>query len=1855
MQIYFICSEFISNHSVWFLSLIKMIRKTVLGLKADPQNFFEDLNEDEEDDDDIFGDDSEPFPKITCTTSNLDQILTNAPCDPIQKLRESSDNLCDNKISSFDDAFSRISTILLSLTSTEFQKSDTSRQISNISSHNNINQLFHGKNIDNGNNLIKLTSLMQYRNSVSNLVYPNDDDEMIKFVPEHLATDELTDALNTYIRSNDDKLEFESLLNNKEDLKNAHKSILAQIDLVKYSKGQKVDIKSYENDQLDPQIMELIYYVLSKDDDRKISCYYLIQALDEYSKCNILPPISKLFPNSTMKDTFHSIALHLVNLFPRNPLLPSVLHKFSLYDPSALDALNLIPESDDDDFDDDDFSDSFFDTISRVQNNTPMIQLNGIFNEKQFNPLDHCKQTTSNAVTVTVYEPPSMVTFQMNDGNIQLTPNLFTDWISSLAPKTVQLSLKSSINSTMKSSLSASSPLITSKLKRHQRKQPATKEGLISLLADHSNPSKIKTSMPEINDPKLFPYHFPLVQIINSSSNSPYCQNFLFPSIIKYEFMAHQALYNNDIPRIETLLKDLCSKIPTNHPNLENIEIKPLQEKRDFSNFDGTLNDNIENAIVLSDIIIILNGRSPFTLDRALNRDFSTILPYPAKDIAKLIYYYYITFTFPPYINFRLAFALALKLSGDSTSETYLAGDFLFESIYGLSLSIPSLIPTPCVKTSLLFFADVLDRLDRYYYSALFLDSFFLCEPKYSSSSLIAQYCHQRRDMPRTLFHFSQILQSFVEQNKCEEALYVSQIITSIYHDYGMGYFSISMLAALLQKTYHISLKRNKIEKNSSRNFKTLTRSQQNVSKLPRIQIQTNPLESFEPNPTSTNALLNGISLVDLLIKARFYRLAASLLLSLQKTTENRIYRAIIDFFIMKLRIHKNNFETFVTKIPKLNMNTRRSSSGSRLSLRAATNFDSTIATILLLSRSYMNRFLFGQAIFWSEVIINSQTRLALNDLGRSYLARGFGYIYASLQMHVKSGPFSVKVPLTPIMKEISHYVDYNRYYTRADIISEAIASLKCASICFEKIGCTRKLIISTLLYVDVILHFFLDNGDLSEEDETHLDWEIDQQTKNDNENEIDLKIENKSNKYDSQILYIKPPVLETASNSVPDPTMISFEPFEISKDNIENELSVIITNNRNIITKIMYPTFILYSQIVTARFMYFMKKYDISKENFEFAFSNLKRFFASGGYILYQDLPLKIYVQIHTILEIACSILLRYDKKFINDHLVMFDLLNHASVLLNNSLRVAPAENKMPIQPSIIVSLNALKGVSSPQFPDFFTTLENSGARYQKESDIPDNALISISLLIRQIDANVKLFESQKMKEDEMHENNRELCRQLEEGSAMLRRDNSHFEIIDNDFEYLSRSCANVNQTVFVQQIHGSIVIYVPATGKQRRIILEPIKPKSQSNHSSSTSTHSSNSNSLSTIHTNIHTSTHSSSSHSSNNINTNSHNTTNCSNSESDDDDPANYYNTFTYSRKSGDVKFSSSSETFPINFMEYLCQLLIIDRGCNNKKISTKLSEKVLNGIRKTLFDGILPDSFIKNSEWKIENDSLFGSGSHFKSSLKGTLFSIAPPPKPIIFITDNYTSSIPFELLFKQCHVQRMWNFSLLTHSMAQKSTEFPTIYFLRRQSDIDLSTTRSISLINYCISSLGGQLTDVQYVNKDERAYNYVLPCFNSNKDNAYYNSKYPYCTFIEKPEIISTNDSVLNNGDNSHNEYNKNHGSASSDNNQNFLYIMSYSDLCENPVLLQKLSQQKCGTIFMFIPAQLMKEALHLIKTVFERQKKRQAYVAEMKNSGQDKDFANHERIAKNPYDFIVSLQATLIATFDCPIPLFYS
>lgn len=1219
----------------------------------------------------------------------------------------------------------------------------------------------------------------------------------IYYVPEHIASDSMSKDLNQYAKSVDQVHPISAP-------RDSHVNILAQIDIVKYYKKAKVDFSTYQIKSLDSRIASLVYFILSKTDDLHISSYYLIMCIAEFLKSPSVAPVASLFPDFKFQDIIHHLCSNLVTLFPHHPLLPSLIDKFAKVDPTAPQLLTQIV-SEDDETD----SDSFFESLKSMQNRAPVILLPGQSSTLS-NILETCQTTANDPVTITVNEPPSTMTYSLPNGASQLPPQPFVSWIESITPKVDSQVLKQLHNSAV--AIKRNDIEVDANIES-VKSQPGLPQIALQTSGDETDPQMLLLNMikdhpdnhddpiPDLKDcPELFHLQYPLLQSTNQ--NPKKCA---YPELIKWEYKLHDELMNlsHENEKVDDILKSVSKQV-----NLEGVlkfkstEIKRLSKLRDIKEVSSASSEDILTMLYLSDIEFVLDGRSPLTLKRC-GRQTPFSVSLQAFDRAGILYYFYSTKVYPPYVTYRIAFALAVNLHENMPS---VSADLIFEGIFILLNCLPTMSTFDSTRNGLLFFAELLEKLDRYYYSSLLIDAFYRNNPSDASQlTTIASFCQRNHDAARCAFYYTQALQSLVKRNQVDEALYIAQLLAQIYMDYGLYSSAISLLVQILKNSYNINIK--------DANFEI--KSSPSKNGMPTKIVKS----EFYPKPESINTLLTGISLCDSLSKLGYYKLEDKLLTEMANSTENQLFNKLINYLRTKLYLCHNEFDHFIDRITNLSIVVRRGPAGNRFSLYSASSFDTSLAILRLLVKSYIQRRMFSHAVFWSEVFISAQTNQYLRDIGYGYLQRGLALKEACSQMHMTAPPYSLHVKkLLPTMEAVASYVKDRQFKNLAELTSETASSFKAAHICLEKVGCVILTTYSSLYYIDTLLYYFVDS--LFDKDITNIstneanDINLGKDTDSDS-----MQFSDSEDNNQPAPLVISEPQLEIEDKGIPPTKQISFSPITLDNSSVIDEVSNLFRRIDQTVVRNMNPVMIIYSQILKAKLNYLQHKCSTAETLFDYAYNNISTYFACAGEFIPRHLSIKTLRIFQNILDNMCVLLLFFSSEFINDRLTVFDWRNDVQSKIQDKLRIFTKDNETEIIGNFDISSESIDAMSSMKFP-----------KLQKDELAPDDnetqknrTVESIEFCLKKINTNTKLFEAQKIPEDEMHNNNHYWCRQIKFAADQYRRENESKIPIDYHYSYCFKTIPNIRSLVFVQHIKEYIYIYVPNTGRKRRVLLVP------------------------------------------------------------------------------------------------------------------------------------------------------------------------------------------------------------------------------------------------------------------------------------------------------------------------------------------------------------------------------------------------------------------------------------------------
>ena len=255
-----------------------------------------------------------------------------------------------------------------------------------------------------------------------------------------------------------------------------------------------------------------------------------------------------------------------------------------------------------------------------------------------------------------------------------------------------------------------------------------------------------------------------------------------------------------------------------------------------------------------------------------------------------------------------------------------------------------------------------------------------------------------------------------------------------------------------------------------------------------------------------------------------------------------------------------------------------------------------------------------------------------------------------------------------------------------------------------------------------------------------------------------------------------------------------------------------------------MHPVYIIYYHSLLSKYLFLQKKIEGSKTVYDYAYNNMKKFFFNGDEIIPKDMNLQTISLFRSTLMNMGIMLLFYDKNFINDRLIVFDWLRSIQTLYQHQMRVVTEESTEVLESRLEVSINSLGPMKSLKCPDFLKALKQAGVENTKSKNEYDN-LSSISRCLSCISANIRLFETSKISEEEMHSNNCSICKQIEQIADEYRRNNEFTMPIDMTYSYVSKMFPMVQGLVFLQHLNDAIFLYRPNDGLKKRILLTSIE----------------------------------------------------------------------------------------------------------------------------------------------------------------------------------------------------------------------------------------------------------------------------------------------------------------------------------------------------------------------------------------------------------------------------------------------
>ena len=325
-----------------------------------------------------------------------------------------------------------------------------------------------------------------------------------------------------------------------------------------------------------------------------------------------------------------------------------------------------------------------------------------------------------------------------------------------------------------------------------------------------------------------------------------------------------------------------------------------------------------------------------------------------------------------------------------------------------------------------------------------------------------------------------------------------------------------------------------------------------------------------------------------------------------------------------------------------------------------------------------------------------------------------------------------------------------------------------------------------------------------------------------------------------------------------------------------------------------------------------------------------------------------------------------------------------------------------------------------------------------------------------------------------------------------------------------------------------------------------------------------------------------------------------------------------------------FQFESSVFKKSFIEALSNLIVSQPCLTPKfKFGSKFASECVK-FAQFLF-GEIP--FLKDLEDLSEpekDDSSFGDRAPLSYSKRGELSIINIKKRPLIIVSSVKLNFFPYEFMFPNCTVIRSNGFfKAFNRENTNKLIQRCSIMKWRTERDklCYISTIRSNELINAMLCSLGASDPRQVYVADFERSFPFPFALFDPMRDTEKYTQQFPFCDILPiKPGVIPDlfkSDSPM--------------------------YVLSYADLAEWPTLIDKLVDELPTATFLFIPASHITQAFKELGFIFERHAKRQAYL--QKNPSAP-DFHQQEKLIKNSYQLLATIQKTLMKKLKVPIPI---
>lgn len=1188
------------------------------------------------------------------------------------------------------------------------------------------------------------------------------------FIPERAVPQELIIEVNEYLTGkNKEKL---SLYLSKIDLDSLNDSFIVQILILKYLVDDTTPLVSYVDSEIDSRVSSLFNWILAlKQDEPKCSIAFCLNAAVDYVKSSTVAPISVFFPDFTLPNILFKLCHLLYELFPSHILVPSALHNLGQFsiDPAKIeDLINEISDIQTSD-NDSDFDNDFLEELAELRKGTSAVTIT-LQNDKITDALNLSLAAPSCEI-VAMLDPPATFTYQLLDGSDKMRSDEFNEWMlnHSLIPNRPLFITPNEVSQEVQKA--SSLPILHVTLAKNEEKDETI--NLVDIL-EKLITRKIMTvdaiSLIEnrVFDPSQYGLLLPILHIINISATKPFSQGIMTPFIINNEYKAHKALEKSDKDNFERTVELYLKKIPRDLPT---ATIEPLNPKRPQPDILSPITKNLNLIMSLIDIHLMLDSRSPLTL-----LSYPFVVPPMNKDHPAMnkewryhaLYQLYIAEEYPPYISFRAAFAIAISLVDFYPMFT---SRLLFEGIYTLLAPFPVLRSSIWCMNAFFVLGLALENTGKYMFCALAHDNALpLSDIDPTIASTAGQVAQRNSDPIRAVFYYLQALQIFLHQDKINEALYVSQVLASIYQENVQYIEGIKLLNSILSDTYHLSIR--------------LTPKQEMYWTLKPMRPSS--LQHSKPKPESINSVITASTLCQFLIKMNQFSNALNVIDNVTKLSPNDTVKRVSAYLKTKIHYASGNITEMMKSIRKDSISPliKHQSSCTKFGRFAILSFDTPMATIKLITKAYLEHYNGFSALFWSEMVCHSSIRAAasLNEIASSFHYRANALSIIWIYSYALPEKFTIKDPhKSKIMQHIGHYIDPEKLYTKKNIFTEALSTYILARACYERNGNQPKLLDCSIQIAELMISYF------------YLP-----------------KLYGKSSPRSVKVMKVKLITMQFKSETeMPD---IYYPEQEYNSQNYQDELQSIVNNVTRISESLMDPIYIIKVQILQGILNIIKDNKSTAQKYFEFALSNIRKYYFDGVRFILKDLPLRHLNRILVAINMLLILLLSFDEKFIQQNNIVFDLLNVIRIVTRNQTKLSLKEPSIKVgeqtkrQPSLI----ELNNVSIPDFLPILRERKYIGQR--KPKPVMDIEW-QIFTILKRIRITARDFVNGKCTEKRMTSKNTNYCRQLEKLLSEERKRTRRPNIPAQPPTH------HLNNFIYVFRVFDHLFTYIPSIGRHK------------------------------------------------------------------------------------------------------------------------------------------------------------------------------------------------------------------------------------------------------------------------------------------------------------------------------------------------------------------------------------------------------------------------------------------------------